>query len=191
MTFNAYQQLFAAIFENPNPQAPYDNPAYLEYTKLNWARQQRWLKTAVLDEELVQTIRQMNTPQHWVVITEPWCGDAAHIVPFLHLVSELNPLISIDYQLRDSEPFLINSYLTNGSKAIPKFIVRDAEGKDLSVWGPRPAACQQLYNTLKEEKADAERLKTELQKWYNADKGQTLQAELKALLKALQPAAVA
>jgi len=191
MTFNEYQQLFATILEDPNPAAPYDNPAYLEYTKLNWSRQQRWLKTGVLEDTLVQVVKEITTPQHWIVITEPWCGDAAHSVPFLHLISMLNPLITIDYQLRDSAPFLIQNYLTNGSKAIPKLVIRDASSEDLAVWGPRPVACQQLYTTLKAGNADAEHLKTELQKWYNADKGHSLQAELKALLTGIRSIAVA
>jgi hypothetical protein len=182
MTFTDYQQLFQDILSNPNPAAPYDNPAYFDYTKLNWTRQQRWLKTGVLDPVLEQKIKAISVPQTWIVITEPWCGDASHIVPFFHMLSSLNPLIRIDYQLRDSEPFLINSYLTHGSKSIPKLAIRDEAGNDLAVWGPRPAACQVVYDTLKKENADFEAIKTALQKWYNDDKGRSLQQELLELL---------
>lgn len=82
-----------------------------------------------------------------------------------------NPLITLTYELRDSEPFRINDYLTNNTQSIPKLIVRDAQGDDIATWGPRPAACQVLYKTLTDEKADFENVKTELQHWYNADKG--------------------
>lgn len=182
MNFQQYQTLFQEILSNPDPIAPYDNADYLDYTKLNWSRQQRWLKTGVLDPVLSKAIADIKKPQQWIVITEPWCGDAAHTVPFIHMLTELNPLITASYQLRDAEPFLIEQYLTNGGKAIPKLIIRDEAGNDLVNWGPRPAACQEVYSMLTAEKADFERVKTELQKWYNQDKGVSFQQELAVFL---------
>src|SRR5690606_37230624 len=105
---------------------------------------------------------------HWFVITEPWCGDAAHSVPFIQLAAQLNPLITVEYELRDSEPFRINDYLTGGSKSIPKLIIRDDQGNDLATWGPRPVECQKLFDQLKIDQADFETQKTSLQHWYNA-----------------------
>ncbi len=183
MNFQSYLQYFESILDNPNPSAPYDNPDYFNYTKLNWSRMSRWLKHGVLSPEIKKVISDIQAPQEWIIITEPWCGDAAHIVPFLHMITQLNPLIKVDYELRDSEPFRINTYLTNGGKSIPKLIVRDETGKDLATWGPRPAACQAVYDKLKEEKADFETLKIELQKWYNKDEGRGTLTELSALLK--------
>jgi hypothetical protein len=182
MNFIAYQQLFLDILDNPNPPAPYDNPDYLNYTKLNWSRQERWLKTGVLNDELVTIIQFIGKKQIWIIITEPWCGDAAHTLPFLHRLSELNPLIQVDYQLRDSEPFLINQYLTNGSKSIPKLIITDEDHKELAVWGPRPVGCQLLYEQLVIDHVPMDQKKIALQQWYNADKGVSLQNELITIL---------
>lgn len=185
MTFTDYLHYFRSLIEknNETQTAPYDNPDYLEYTRMNWARMSRWLKTGKLSEELTALIKGIREPQTWIVITEPWCGDAAHTVPFIHLMSELNPLIRAEYELRDSEPFRINEYLTNGSKSIPKVIFRNAGGHDLAVWGPRPAGCQEVYVRLTAENADFETVKTEIQKWYNADKGVEMQAELAQLFQ--------
>lgn len=178
MNFQQYQDYFQDILSNTDPSAPYDNADYLDYAKLNWARQQRWLKTGEINSELAKLIADINKPQQWIIITEPWCGDASHTVPFIHKLSELNPLINATYQLRDAEPFLIEQYLTNGGKAIPKLIIRDEAGNDLLNWGPRPVACQAMYSRLTAENADFETVKTELQKWYNKDKGISFQAEL-------------
>lgn len=178
MNFQQYQDYFQDILSDPDPSAPYDNADYLDYAKLNWARQQRWLKTGEINSELAKLIADINKPQQWIIITEPWCGDASHTVPFIHKLSELNPLINATYQLRDAEPFLIEQYLTNGGKAIPKLIIRDEAGNDLLNWGPRPVACQAMYSSLTAENADFETVKTELQKWYNQDKGISFQAEL-------------
>ena len=178
MDFPTYKVYFKAILDGGKKLPPYNDPNYLNYTKLNWARLDRWLKVAKLNEDLVEKIKTIQQPQHWIVITEPWCGDAAHILPVLYLLSQHNPVIKLDIQLRDTEPFLINDYLTRGGKSIPKFIVRRENGADLLVWGPRPAQCQLLYDKLKAEKADEEEVKLQLQWWYNEDKAKSLQQEL-------------
>ncbi|MFB2119362.1 thioredoxin family protein [Parapedobacter sp. 2B3] len=185
MDFQAYLDVFGRILNSTVPEAPYDNAAYLDYTKLNWSRMNRWLKKGELSGQLIEAAKNISQPQQWIVITEPWCGDAAHSVPFIQLAVELNPLISVDYELRDSEPFRINDYLTGGSKSIPKLIICDGQGADLATWGPRPVECQTLFDRLKAENADFETQKTALQHWYNADKGQSVQAELAAILEAL------
>lgn len=182
MNFIAYQEIFQQILNDLHPPAPYQDPDYLNYAKLNWSRQHRWLKAGILNEELATIIESIREEQYWTIITEPWCGDAAHIIPFLHRLSELNPLIKVDYQQRDKEPFLIEQYLTNGTKSIPKLIIRDANNNDLAVWGPRPAECQALYIRLLNDHVDMEQKKIALQQWYNADKGVSLQKELVTVL---------
>jgi hypothetical protein len=185
MNFIAYQQVFQQILNDPNPPSPYDDADYFNYAKLNWSRHQRWLKTGILNEVLAALIESLKKEQFWTIITEPWCGDAAHILPFLHRLSELNPLIKVDYQLRDTEPLLIEQYLTNGSKSIPKLIIADQENNELVVWGPRPAGCQLLYNQLLKDHVEMEQKKIALQQWYNADKGVSLQNELIAIFTRL------
>ena len=182
MTYAAYKQLFKDILEQPHPPKPYDNEMYLQYTKLNQSRMNRWDKRLELSPELVKKIKGITTPQHWIIITEPWCGDAAHLVPFFIAMTALNSLITYDIQLRDSEPFLINSYLTNGSKSIPKLVVKDAEAKDVLVWGARPEGAQAVMENLQAQQADFETIKVALQKWYNEDKGTAVSAEIEALL---------
>lgn len=185
MNFSTYTQYFQDILNAETPGEPYNNPDYFNYTKLNWSRMNRWLKRGELLPEAKEVVNEITNKQNWIVITEPWCGDAAHIVPFMHMISELNPLISIDYELRDSEPFRINDYLTNGGKSIPKLIIRDEEGNDLATWGPRPSETQLLYNELMGKKAGFEEVKTELQKWYNENHGVAIQQELLHLLKGI------
>lgn len=183
MTFQEYVQLFDDILASNTPQPPYNKPDYLHYTRLNLSRMNRWLKTMQLDEDVVNMLKNMNERQHWMIIVEPWCGDVSHSLPFLVRLAEQSPMITYDLQLRDSEPFLINTYLTNGTKSIPKLIVRDAEGHDLFTWGARPKAAQQLMERLKATGADFDTVKEQLQKWYNQDKGRSLQQELKEKLQ--------
>jgi hypothetical protein len=183
MTFQAYLDQFEALLKSEKQLPPYGDADFFNYAKLNWSRMNRWLKHGVIQSDLLTAIKHIQQPQHWIVITEPWCGDAAHIVPFLALIASENELIQIDFQLRDSAPFLIENYLTNGGKSIPKLIIRDTAGNDLAVWGPRPKACQLVFDELKEKQTNMNDLKTALQHWYNEDKGVALQAEILSILK--------
>src|SRR5690554_666587 len=119
MDFTSYLNYFQNIIENQDGNLPelYQNPEYFEYTKLNWSRMNRWLKTGKLLDETIAKLKSITSPQNWIVITEPWCGDASHIVPFIELMAKENELISVSYELRDSAPNRIDNYLTNGGKA--------------------------------------------------------------------------
>lgn len=182
MTFLEYSTLFEDILHTDKPQPPYNNPQYLDYVKLNWSRMNRWFKTSKLTDEMMALIRQIDQPQHWIVITEPWCGDASHSIPFFEMMARENPLITLSYELRDTAPFRIEQYLTNGTRSIPKLIIRDAQSNDLATWGPRPNDCQTMYLALKAEKASFDSVKVQLQNWYNANKGLDIQKELIGLL---------
>ena len=183
MNYQQYQLLCEEIVASTDPQPPYNNPVYLHYAKLNVSRMNRWWKQLVLNETLVTTLKRFTSPQHWIMIAETWCGDAAPAIPFLVKLSEINPLFTYDIHLRDQEPFLINTYLTNGSKSIPKLIVRDHAGNDLFTWGPRPAKAQVLVDELAKVNADLDTKATQLQNWYNQDMGQSMQAELLSLFE--------
>jgi hypothetical protein len=184
MDFNTYSELFKEILDGSNTTAPYDDAHYVEYTKLNASRQHRWMKTGVLSQELINTIEKIKDEQHWVLITEPWCGDASHNVPFIAKMAELNPNIKLEIQLRDSENSEIDNYLTNGGKSIPILVVRNAKNEDLFVWGPRPAACQEIFQEMKNNNLPFEEQKVILQNWYNHDKGVSIQAELNEQISA-------
>lgn len=182
MTFQEYVDYFEQILASPEDYDPYGNEEYLNYTKLNWSRMNRWLKRFEPQDAMKSLIASITEPQHWIVITEPWCGDAAHSVPQLYQIVRNNPNIDFEIQLRDSEPFLIEDYLTDGSKSIPKLIIRNDVGHDKVIWGPRPEPLQRIYMQMKDEERPFEEIKEALQKWYNEDKGEILQRELLAQL---------
>lgn len=181
MTWADYTAHFDEIINNPHPPAPYDNPDYMDYTKLNHKRSSRWLKHGEILPQMQEAISRIREERRWVLITEPWCGDAAHTVPFIKMISDLSDKIELEIQLRDSGSE-IEHYKTNGGKSIPMLIIRDKAGKDLAVWGPRPAPCQDIFLQMKADNADFETQKITLQNWYNKDNGKTLQLELTGLI---------
>lgn len=183
MNFKEYMSYFEAVLADPEKYPAYTDPEYYNYTKLNWSRTNRWLKRFEPSDELKEKVADLSEPQKWILITEPWCGDAAHSVPQIVKIAEQNPNIELELQLRDEEPFLIDQYLTNGGKSIPKLIVRNTHGEDVFVWGPRPDALQQIFYQMQGEgKTTFEEIKEVIQKWYNEDKGEELQKEFLKLL---------
>jgi thiol-disulfide isomerase/thioredoxin len=180
-----YYQQFEDILSGSYTEAPYHKEAYLEYVKLNRSRMKRWNKTGKILPEHEKAIGEVKAPQHWLLITEPWCGDAANITPFFEKVAGLNPNIKITVQNRDAENSEIEKYLTNGGKSIPKLIIRDKDGNDLAIWGPRPKDAQALFHKLREENANFEEQKVALLTWYNKNKGLQIQEELVEILSSI------
>jgi glutaredoxin-related protein len=182
MTYSSYRELFVHILENPILYPIYSENNYFDYVKLNISRQNRWIKRGELSESIKSVIEAIDKKQTWVLITEPWCGDAAHCTPFINKIAELNPNIDLQVQLRDTHSE-IDQYLTNGAKSIPVLIVRDQNQNDLFIWGPRPALAQNVHLKNLNSTLSKVEQKIELQNWYNENKGAALQVELEKKLR--------
>lgn len=183
LTWEEYNSLFDFILEGKSDNEMYKNEEYLNYVKLNKSRMNRWIKSLTITDSLEKKVQAISSAQKWILITEPWCGDAAHNVPFIYKLAQLNPLISIEFVLRDKNTEFMDNYLTNGGRSIPKLIVRDTNDRDLFTWGPRPVQAQDFLARLKAENADLPTVMNELQQWYNSDKGQLLMQEIESLLE--------
>lgn len=157
---------------------------YQPYLELNEARFKRITKTYTPSTEFTDAVQGITKPTHWIIITEPWCGDAAQSVPLLlKLINEI-PKATFTIELRDQST-LIDQYLTNGGKGIPKVIVRDEQGNDLLVWGPRTREAQALFNEQKAAGVELKVLHEALHSWYAKDQGKTLELELLTLIQGL------
>lgn len=157
----------------------------VNYTKLNDRRLKRWNKTLKISEKSNQVISNYNKKITWLVLTESWCGDAAHIMPIINKVAELNDNIQLKIVLRDDNNALMNEFLTNGGQSIPKLIMIDnLSGEVINTFGPRPSVATCLVNEYKEIHGKlTPEFKEDLQKWYNKDKGQSTIDDLLKLLE--------
>lgn len=171
----------AQLVESGATSGPNQSEALIGFTQLNLKRMQRIDKTFKLNDELTTLLKADLPTQHWVVITEAWCGDSAQILPILNKIAEsAQGKISLSIVLRDENTPLIEKYHTNGSKSIPKLVSVDEAGNELFVWGPRPEPAQKLLLDWKQNPQgrswdDFER---ELHTWYARDKGNSVQKEL-------------
>ena len=157
---------------------------YSAYLSLNRSRFNRIYKQFTPSAEFIDRAHQINQKTRWTIITEPWCGDAAQNVPVLLRLIEQIPLANYSITLRDQSE-LIDQYLTNGGRSIPKVIVSDENGQDLFTWGPRPAAAQTLFKTLKAEGTELTALQKSLHGWYAENAGEAVQEEIYQLILGL------
>ena len=156
------------------------------YSKLNEARMNRLDKTIKISEEVISKFQNLNNHYFWLVISEGWCGDAAQILPILNkMAHDSNKKIDLRIVFRDENTELMDHYLTNGGRAIPKVIIVCKEaGIVRADWGPRPKGASELMENYKKEFGVIdEKIKTDLQLWYLADKGISVQEELVQIME--------
>jgi len=185
MTYKEYKKLFADEIENP---PGVDGKSNYDIKKLNFARGTRVEKQFVPSDELIEAVNKISEPQLWMVLSETWCGDSAQNLPTIAKIADLNPNIKLKILPRDSYPEVMDQYLTNGTKSIPKLIAFGKDYKELCRWGPRPKTAQQLILRLKEDGLSKSEWQKELHLWYGGNRGKELKSELVQLLMKSKPA---
>jgi len=185
LSYSEYRQLVGKLTLENSTTGNEKTEAFAEYTKLNDRRMKRWDKTLKVSDEAIQNIQQFNKKTTWLVLTESWCGDAAHVIPVINKIAELNDKIDLKLVLRDENEDLMNAFLTNGGKAIPKLIAIDNESENITnTFGPRPSVATKLVKDYKIKHGTlTPEFKQDLQVWYNKDKGQSTIEDLIELLK--------
>lgn len=179
-----YKKLITDLLAEGKSTGDEQSEDLLHYTTLNQSRIKRLDKTIVISEEISLKLKNLDKKYIWLVISEGWCGDAAQILPVLNKMTVQSDKIELKIVLRDSNDDLMNDYLTNGGKAIPKLLIINKESnKVCSDWGPRPQGALTLIKNYKEKFGiiDTE-AKTQLQLWYLQDKGHSVQNEIMDLM---------
>lgn len=85
---------------------------------------------------------------HILVITEDWCGDAMMNNAILRKIADAADL-DVHCVYRDENLELMDRYLTNGGRSIPKYIILSEEGQVLGDWGPRASKVQKFVDEKK------------------------------------------
>jgi len=101
-------------------------------------------------------------------------------LPIIAKMADISSHISLKILLRDENLDIMDAFLTNGGRSIPKLICLDANTLELKWdWGPRPAPAQDLLRIHKTKPDEShEDFVKQVQLWYAKDKSRTLQKEL-------------
>ena len=180
VSYKKYRAQVAKHVENGTTSGPYQSEALSHYTLLNNSRMKRLDKTTKIADLISEEFKKFKGNLTWLVLTESWCGDAAHSMPVMNKLAEL--AVNIDFKVlhRDENESLMNEFLTNGSMAIPKLIVFDNEKQEvINAWGPSPSTVVEMTKEFKKNNGTlSQEFKKEIQVWYNKNKGKSIAGDL-------------
>lgn len=184
-SYTIYRSLVSELYNEGKVTGNTQSDALLHYTKLNISRMNRLDKTIKIPDEISSLLASVTTKYTLLTIAEGWCGDAAQILPIIEKMSNQSAQLDFKIVLRDENDALMNLFLTNGSKSIPKIIILEtATNAVIASWGARPKPAQEVITSYKKEHGTVdEKAKINLQKWYLKDKGYTTMTEIIKLLK--------
>ena len=187
MTYKEYKQKFIEEVNSTGVEKLVESEKELfEYKKLNLVRSGRIDKSYYVSAELAAEIQNIKEKQLWMILTETWCGDSAQNLPYISKMAEKNSNIDLRIILRDSNAEIMDLYLTNGARSIPKLVAFDAEGNELFTWGPRPKAAHELIKQWKSESIVKPELYEKLHLWYGRNRGRDIEAEFTELLSKVE-----
>ena len=183
-SYREYRTLVSKLINEGKSTGKEQSADLLHYSELNEVRMNRLEKTLKIDTEVQKTLENLKSKQTWLVISEGWCGDAAQILPIIKLMSETSDNIELKIVLRDENEEIMNQFLTNGAKSIPKILILDENLNIINHWGPRPEGAKNLIIDYKAQHGIVdEQAKIDLQKWYLEDKGISTMKEIVAMLQ--------
>jgi len=182
--YQDYRAHVTALLKEGKSTGNEQSEALTHYSELNEVRMNRLDKTIKIATEFDQELKQLQCEYIWLVISEGWCGDAAQILPVIHKMAALSEKIDLKIAFRDENEELMNLFLTNGTKSIPKLIIIDKNTlKVVGDFGPRPQEAKKLIVDYKAKYGIVdETAKTNLQLWYLHDKGLSVQKEIMNLM---------
>lgn len=98
------------------------------------------------DAEFIALLKEKKP--HVLVITEDWCGDAMMNNAILRKITDTAD-VDVHCVYRDENLELMDRYLTNGGRSIPKYIILSEDGQVLADWGPRAPKVQEFVDEKK------------------------------------------
>lgn len=187
LSFERYMQLTRDIVDEKIARTGlYAADNTFRYTRSNLERMNKVLQNITLNQKLYNSLSDLKEEWVWVVISEPWCGDASWGVPALAIIASASDKIDFRILLRDTNPEIIKAYQTAGSDSIPKLIcIRKSNWQELGTWGPRPQVLhQQVMDRKNSPGFDYKESVRAIHAWYDADMTKTTQDEMIDLVKA-------
>ena len=185
ISFEEYFSLFEQLVSEKKTTGNLQDEGHINYTKLNWSRIKRTKQTITLNHATTDKLNKLEEKRTLLIITEAWCGDASQILPVIEKIINLSPFLQSKIVIRDEHPDLMNMFLTNGAKAVPKIIVLDDYNNVIGDWGPRPSELQNLVKKFKQKKPETTSIEVAklTQNWYTQDSGESIQNEILQLIE--------
>jgi hypothetical protein len=184
LPYDDYRAHWREQTDRPPEEADPDERRMLHYLNYNWERQAHVHDAYTPSDELRAAVEAIDAPQLWMVLTEPWCGDSAFLLPVIAEAAGLRDDVTLRILLRDDNLDVMDQYLTDGSRSIPKLVAFSEDGEERFTWGPRPESARKRFAELREAYDDKQRQIAELIEHYEDGGWREADAELAAALRA-------
>lgn len=148
------------------------------YLKYNWDRQAQVHDDYTPSNELRAAVEAVDAPQLWMVLTEPWCGDSAFLLPVIAEAAALSEQVTLRILRRDDNLDIMDQHLTDGSRSIPKLAAFSEDGDELFTWGPRPEGAAQRFRDLQQKYDEKTELIGDFLEYYEEGGWRETDAEL-------------
>ncbi len=153
-----------------------------EYAELYEHHYKRTL-IAEQDSEFLNKLQNLNI----LVLTEIKCPDSVTVLPVVQKWIQSSNNIKMRILERDENLDIMDNYLTNGGRAIPKLIFYDRTFHEVGSWGPRPAVIQAFYEKhrqhIKAGKIDKTEVHKKMRQMYAKERGRSIIMEISNLLE--------
>ncbi len=188
LTYDEYRTQWRDQKEQSKEGLDPDERKTLHFLNYNWERQAHVHDQYTPSDALRAAVASVDEPQLWMVLTEPWCGDSAFLLPVIAEAAALSENVTLRILLRDDNLDIMDQYLTDGSRSIPKLVAFSEDGDERFTWGPRPEEARQLFATLREEHDDKMKAIEELIAHYEDGGWEDADAELANAIRTSVPA---
>ena len=173
-----------ASLDDPSPE----ERKMHHYLNYNWERQAHVHDAYTPSDDLQDAVESLDAPQLWMVLTEPWCGDSAFLLPIIAEAAAHSDQVTLRILPRDENLDIMDQYLTGGSRSIPKLVAFSSDGDEQFAWGPRPATARERFDTLRSEHDDKMAAIEGLIEHYEDGGWREADTELAQTLRTAQPA---
>ncbi|MGB0404161.1 MAG: thioredoxin family protein [Salibacteraceae bacterium] len=176
--YDQFRAELEQFVEAGKTSGPNQSEALSQHTKMNFQRLKKWEKITRISEGTNKSLTAKKSNTTWLMIGEAWCGDVGqNIVPINEMAKLAGAELKFVY--RDENLDLMDHFLTNGGRSIPKVIIVDDDSMEvIAEWGPRP---QEIQNWFLSEKSKLEFDKSSVMEkvhlWYAKNKHEAIQKE--------------
>ncbi len=186
MSYDEYITMLEKLVSEGKTTGPNQSEAFAYHTKMAAQRINKWNKIFKLSEEQLDALGSFKAKPEklgWLLLVEAWCGDVGQNLAPLKKIADAAD-IELKLVLRDDNLTLMDQFLTNGGRSIPKLIAinLDVFSSPWS-WGPRPDVLQEWYlNKKSAADFNYETVSEEMHLWYAKNRHAELVDEIVELL---------
>lgn len=156
------------------------------YSKYNLERQQRVDQLWSMSDDFRIAVLPAPGPSTWLFITDDWCVDSAYSLPLIRDAVALREDLHLKILLKSDNLDILDQFLTNGARSIPKFIGLGDDNEIQFEWGPQPEEIRLIRKRLMDAEAPGSEVSGTTVEWY-ADQGWlVVERELTQTLSALK-----